>query len=161
MKQKLEFDLTTKIISALVIAIPFVMIIAQYSVIKENNEILALTSIFLFITYFVAWMLHPTSYEISNESLVIHRPVRAIKISLASIKNIERTEPGYSMRLFGSGGLFGYYGLFSSNKLGRHHRYTGDNKNLVLISTEKKKYLLSIHDDLFFQELSKKTNSKN
>jgi hypothetical protein len=161
MKQKLEFDLTTKIISALVIAIPFVMIIAQYSVIKENNEILALTSIFLFITYFVAWMLHPTSYEISNEILVIHRPVKAIKISLASIKNIERTEPGYSMRLFGSGGLFGYYGLFSSNKLGRHHRYTGNNKNLVLISTEKKKYLLSIHDDLFFQELSKKTNSKS
>jgi hypothetical protein len=161
MKQKLEFDLTTKIISALVIAIPFVMIIAQYSVIKENNEILALTSIFLFITYFVAWMLHPTSYEISNESLVIHRPVRSIKISLASIKNIERTEPGYSMRLFGSGGLFGYYGLFSSNKLGRHHRYTGNNKNLVLISTEKKKYLLSIHDNLFFQELSKKINSKS
>jgi hypothetical protein len=161
MKQKLEFDLTTKIISALVIAIPFVMIIAQYSVIKENNEILSLTSIFLFITYFVAWMLHPTSYEITNENLVIHRPVRGIKISLASIKNIERTEPGYSMRLFGSGGLFGYYGLFSSNKLGRHHRYTGNNKNLVLISTEKKKYLLSIHDDLFFQELSKKTNSKS
>jgi hypothetical protein len=161
MKQKLEFDLTTKIISALVIAIPFVMIIAQYSVIKENNEILALTSIFLFITYFVAWMLHPSSYEISNENLIIHRPVRAIKISLASIKNIERTEPGYSMRLFGSGGLFGYYGLFSSNKLGRHHRYTGNNKNLVLISTEKKKYLLSIHDDLIFQELSKKINSKS
>ena len=161
MKQKLEFDLTTKIISALVIAIPFVMIIAQYSVIKENNEILALTSIFLFITYFVAWMLHPTSYEISNENLLIHRPLHAIKISLASIKNIERTEPGYSMRIFGSGGLFGYYGLFSSNKLGRHHRYTGNNKNLVLISTQKKKYLLSIHDDLFFQELSKKTNSKS
>jgi hypothetical protein len=161
MKQKLEFDLTTKIISALVIAIPFVMIIAQYSVIKENNEILTLTSIFLFITYFVAWMLHPTSYEISNENLIIHRPVRSIKISLESIKNIERTEPGYSMRLFGSGGLFGYYGLFSSNKLGRHHRYTGNNKNLVLISTEKKKYLLSIHDDLFFQELSKKINSKS
>ena len=161
MKQKLEFDLTTKIISALVIAIPFVMIIAQYSVIKENNEILALTSIFLFITYFVAWMLHPTSYEISNENLIIHRPVRAIKISLASIKNIERTEPGYSMRLFGSGGLFGYYGLFSSNKLGRHHRYTGNNKNLVLLTTVKKKYLLSIHDDLFFQELSKKINSKS
>jgi hypothetical protein len=158
MKQKLEFDLTTKIISALVIAIPFVMIIAQYSVIKENNEILALTSIFLFITYFVAWMLHPTSYEISNEILVIHRPVKAIKISLASIKNIERTEPGYSMRLFGSGGLFGYYGLFSSNKLGRHHRYTGNNKNLVLISTEKKKYLLSIHDELFFDELIKQKN---
>lgn len=161
MKQKLEFDVTTKIISALVIAIPFVMIIAQYSVIKESNDILLLTSIFLFITYFVAWMLHPTSYEITNENLVIHRPISAIKISFASIKNIEHTEPGYSMRLFGSGGLFGYYGLFSSKKHGTHHRYTGNNKNLVLICTEKKKYLLSIHDDLFFQELSKKTNSKS
>jgi hypothetical protein len=157
MKQQLEFDLTTKIISALVIAIPFVMISAQYTVIKENNVILTLTSIFLFITYLVAWLLHPTSYEITNENLVIHQPVKAIKISLASIKNIERTEPGYSMRLFGSGGLFGYYGLFSSNKLGRHYRYTGNNKDLVFVNAGKKNYLLSIHDKLFFDELIKRT----
>jgi hypothetical protein len=157
MKQQLEFDLTTKIISALVIAIPFVMISAQYTVIKENNAILTLTSIFLFITYLVAWLLHPTSYEITNENLVIHQPVKAIKISLASIKNIEQTEPGYSMRLFGSGGLFGYYGLFSSNKLGRHYRYTGNNKDLVFVNTGKKNYLLSIHDQLFFDELIKRT----
>jgi hypothetical protein len=157
MKQQLEFDLTTKIISALVIAIPFVMISAQYTVIKENNVILTLTSIFLFITYLVAWLLHPTSYEITNENLVIHQPVKAIKISLASIKNIERTEPGYSMRLFGSGGLFGYYGLFSSNKLGRHYRYTGNNKDLVFVNAGKKNYLLSIHDQLFFDELIKRT----
>lgn len=155
MKQKLEFDLTTKIISALVIAIPFVMIIAQYTFINDHNVILDITAIFLFITYFITWMMHPTSYEITNENLLIHRPFHAIKISLASIKNIERTEPGYSMRIFGSGGLFGYFGLFSSNKLGRHNRYTGNNENLVLLNAGKKKYLLSIHDELFFQELIK------
>jgi len=160
MKQLLKFDLSTKIISAIVIAIPFVMIFAQYTFVKDNNAILDLTAIFLFITYFIAWMLHPTSYEITNENFVIHRPISAMKISLASIKNIEHTEPGYSMRLFGSGGLFGYYGLFSSKKHGTHHRYTGNNKNLILIATEKKKYLLSIHDDLFFQELIKKQTLK-
>jgi phage shock protein PspC (stress-responsive transcriptional regulator) len=105
MKQKLDFDLTTKIISALVIAIPFVMMISQYFIINGDNVILTLTSFFLFITYLVAWLLHPTSYEITNENLLIHRPLHAIKISLASIKNIERAEPGYSMRIFGSGGL--------------------------------------------------------
>jgi len=158
MKQKIKFDLTTKIISAVVIAIPFVMIIVQYFMVNDNNVILTLTSFFLFITYLVAWLLHPTSYEITNENLLIHRPLHAIKISLASIKNIERTEPGYSMRILGSGGLFGYFGLFSSNKLGRHHRYTGNNENLVLLNTGKKKYLLSIHDKLFFDELIKQTN---
>jgi hypothetical protein len=159
MKQKLAFDLTTKIISTAVIAIPFVMIIVQYFMVNNNNVILTLTSFFLFITYLVAWLLHPTSYEITNENLLIHRPLHAIKINLASIKNIERTEPGYSMRIFGSGGLFGYFGLFSSNKLGRHHRYTGNNKNLVLLTTSKKKYLLSIHDELFFEELIKASKS--
>jgi hypothetical protein len=158
MKQKIAFDLTTKIISAVVIAIPFVMIIVQCFMVNDNNVILTLTSFFLFITYLVAWLLHPTSYEITNENLLIHRPLHAIKISLASIKNIERTEPGYSMRIFGSGGLFGYFGLFSSNKLGRHHRYTGNNENLVLLNTGKKKYLLSIHDKLFFDELIKQKN---
>ena len=157
MKQLLKFDITTKIISAIVIAIPFVMIFAQYTFVKDNNAILDLTAIFLFITYFIAWMLHPTSYVIDSEKLVICRPIGGIKIDLSSIQNIERTAPGFSMRLFGSGGLFGYYGLFSSNKLGRHNRYTGNNEDLVFVNAGKKKYLLSIHDELFFNELIKRT----
>lgn len=159
MKQKIEFGLTTKIISAIVIAIPLVMIIAQSFFANNNNAILTLTSFFLVVTYIVAWILHPTFYEITNENLLIHRPISSIKINLTTIKNIERVEPGYSIRLFGSGGLFGYYGLFSSNKLGKHHRYTGNNKNLVMIHTEKKKYLLSLHDELFFQDLTNKTKN--
>ncbi len=155
MKQQLKFDLTTKIISTIVIAIPFVMIFAQYTFINDNNVILDITAIFLFITYFITWMLHPVSYEITTETLLIHRPLGSIKIKLSTIQEVFRTEPGFSMRLFGSGGLFGYFGLFSSNKLGRHHRYTGNNENLVLLNAGKKKYLLSIHDDLFFDELIK------
>ena len=107
------------------------------------------------IAFLISWLLHPTSYEITNKELLIHRPKGPIKISLTDIKSIEKTEPGFSIRLFGSGGLFGYFGLFSSNKLGKHHRYTGNNENLVLLNTGKKKYLLSIHDELFFDELIK------
>jgi len=157
MVQKIRFDTTTKILSIVVLLIPVALFILPVALIKDQNIIPILTSLFLVIVFLISWLLHPTSYEITNEELLIHRPKGPIKISLTDIQSIEKTEPGFSIRLFGSGGLFGYFGLFSSNKLGKHHRYTGNNENLVLINAGKKKYLLSIHDELFFEELIKRT----
>lgn len=155
MKQDIRFDNTTKIISAVIMLIPIVLFITPIILIKDGNIIPILTSIFLIITFIIAWILHPTSYEIINEQLLIHRPVSPIKINLSDIIRMEKTERGFSMRLFGSGGLFGYYGIFSSGKHGKHYRYTGNNKDLVLIICKSKKYLLSIYDENFYSQLSK------
>ena len=153
MKQKIKFDKTTKIVTAIVLLIPFAILITPIVLLKQASIIPLLTSLFLIITFLITWLLHPTSYEITTEHLLIHRPFSPIRIAYSSIIKIENTESGYSVRLFGSGGFFGYFGLFSSKKLGSHVRYTGNNENLVFIKTSKKKYLLSIHDELFYNEL--------
>jgi hypothetical protein len=157
MKQQIRFDKTTKILSIVVLLIPVALFILPAVIIKDGNIIPILTSLFLVIAFVVAWMLHPTSYEITDQQLLVHRPLGPIRINLSDIIKMEKTEPGFSVRLFGSGGLFGYYGIFSSGKLGRHLRYTGNNENLLFVNAGKKKYLLSIHDELFYNELIKRT----
>lgn len=157
MKQKLRFDKTTKIISAVVLLIPVALLFMPVPEKQGGLIIPIITSFSLLLVFSFAWILHPTSYEITDEYLLIHRPIRAIKINLSEIIKMVKTESGFSIRLIGSGGLFGYYGLFSSGKLGRHHRYTGNNEDLVLIDAGKKKHLLSIHDELFYNELIKRT----
>lgn len=155
MKQKIRFDKTTKIISAIVLLIPVALLFIPVPQEQGGIIIPILTSFSLLAMFGIAWLLHPTAYEITNEYLLIHRPLRAIKINLSDIAKLEKTEAGFSLRLVGSGGLFGYYGLFSSGKLGRHLRYTGNNEDLVLVNAGKKKYLLSIHDEQFYNELLK------
>jgi len=157
MKQQLRFDKTTKIISAVVLLIPIALLFMPVPQNQGGIIIPIITSISLLAIFGIAWLLHPTSYEITNDYLLIHRPLSAIKIALSDISKFQKTEAGFSLRLVGSGGLFGYYGLFTSSKLGRHHRYTGSNEDLVLIDAGKRKYLLSIHDELFYNELIKRT----
>lgn len=47
------------------------------------------------------------------------------------------------MRLFGSGGLFGYYGVFRNQKLGRFSMYITQRENMILVTTKRKKYIFN------------------
>ena len=157
MQQKIKFDLITKVLSGVVMLIPLTLLITHHFIIKDDVIIPDVVAIFLFIAFGITWMLHPTAYEITTEEFLIHRPKGPIRIKLNAIQSIEKTEPGMSIRLFGSGGLFGYFGLFSSKKLGKYYRYTGSNSNLVCITCTDKKYVVSIHEEEFYQHLLKVT----
>jgi hypothetical protein len=57
--------------------------------------------------------------------------------------------------LGGSGGLFGYYGLFSTSKLGRSTWYVTNKSNSVVVITAAKTVLLSPDDpDAFLATLA-------
>ena len=51
-----------------------------------------------------------------------------------------------AIRLRGSGGLFGYYGLFRSAKLGKFKAYVTDKNNRVVVITGSKTALFSPDD---------------
>ncbi|MFM7015747.1 MAG: PH domain-containing protein [Bacteroidota bacterium] len=156
MLQKIKFNLATKVLSVAVMLIPVTLIVTHRLVIKDDIILPDVIGVLLFAAFFITWMLHPTSYEITSDELLIHRPKGPIKIALSDIKTIEKTDAGLSIRLFGSGGLFGYFGYFSSKKLGKHYRYTGNNEDLVCITCSTKKYLLSIYDQAFLNHLIEK-----
>lgn len=58
-------------------------------------------------------------------------------------KRISKSDIDNSIRTFGSGGLFGYLGLFKNNRLGNYTMYATELNNLIFIRTCNKKYVFS------------------
>lgn len=95
---------------------------------------------------FSVYLFSPLGYSVRNGALVIHRPVKPVVIPLTEIQNVEILAPeditAPSFRVFGVGGLFGYYGLFFQNDLGVVRYYLRNKKNPMVIDTASRGRLL-------------------
>lgn len=145
---KNPLDKLTIILSSVICLIP-VGVSLVMSIVEGFDWTSLIVSIVLVPILAITWALHPQDYEVTAEGIRILRPYKSITIPTSSIQGIQAIETSdlkYSMRLFGSGGFFGYFGLFTNQKLGRYHIYAGNRQNPVLILTEKKKYVLTPTD---------------
>ncbi len=71
---------------------------------------------------------------------------KSITIPLESILSIEPVSEKvirYSIRTFGSGGMFGWLGSFSNSQLGSFKMYATELKGLIVIKTVKTTYVFS------------------
>ena len=108
-----SYDTTTKIISAVVGALALVLVVATHSVVAA-----CLTALILVGAY--AWS--PRGYAVSNGCIVVNRLIGSARIPLDGVRQARAaTKDDFRgcLRLFGNGGLFGYYGLFRTSKLGK------------------------------------------
>ena len=88
----------------------------------------------------------PIRLIIENDKIILHRLFGAINIpikDIIEIKAIENSGTAFSIRVFGSGGLFGYLGKFKNKKLGYYTMYATDINELILIRTDRKTYVFS------------------
>jgi len=138
---KVHFSNTTKVIST--ISILIFLLASGFIVyeIQNNNQIsLSVKSIILIapLSILLTYLFMPKQYEINENELVIHRKIGNLKIVLNEITNIEKieqyTQLGFVIRLFGSGGLFGWLGIFYSGKYGIFKMYAGAASPLLMIS---------------------------
>lgn len=102
----------------------------------------------------------PIRLTIENDKIILHRMFGAINIpikDIIEIKAIENSETAFSIRTFGSGGLFGYLGKFKNKKLGYYTMYATDINELILIRTDRKTYVFSCRNRDEFIESVKLT----
>ncbi|MBM6866031.1 hypothetical protein H6A66_12755 [Bacteroides caecigallinarum] len=88
----------------------------------------------------------PIRLTIGNDKIILHRLFGAINIpikDIIAIKAIPNSETAFSIRIFGSGGLFGYLGKFKNKKLGNYTMYATNVNELILIRTDRKTYVFS------------------
>ncbi len=105
---------------------------------QEPVDVLAMA---LEVLVFVAiplsvYLFSPLGYSVRDGFLVIHRPWKPVMIPLEEIENVEilaSDDITASYRVFGVGGLFGYYGLFFRNDLGIVHFYLRNKENPIMI----------------------------
>ena len=136
-----HFSKTTKVIST--ISILIFLLASGFIVyeIQNNNQLSLSVKLIILIaplSILLTYLFMPKQYEINEKELVIHRKIGNLKIVLNEITQIEKieayTQLGFVIRLFGSGGLFGWLGIFYSGKYGIFKMYAGAASPLLMIS---------------------------
>ncbi len=137
MSYNAPLDLTSKLITNIMIAIFLVLFALQ--------PLSPFTYIML-PTLLITWGIHPTKYLITDNMVIIKRPFGNIRLAIGDITLIEQLGPeqmGFSIRMFASGGLFGYLGIFRSDKLGTYSMWSTNIKDQVLLIVNGKKIVIS------------------
>lgn len=104
----------------------------------------------------------PIRLTIENDKIILHRLFGVINIhikDIVEIRAIPNSETAFTIRTFGSGGLFGYLGKFKNPKLGSYTMYATNLNELVLIRTNSKKYVFSCKNrDEFIESVKLKSD---
>lgn len=150
MEFRASWDTATKLISASVVALLLAIAFTTKSVIAGG-----LIAVLFAVTY--AWS--PAGYSVSAGTVVIRRLIGNIVIPAESIRQV-RTAAAEDfrgcLRIFGSGGLFGYYGTFRTAALGKSTWYITNRSHAVVLSRDSGTVLVSPDDvDGFIAALGK------
>lgn len=135
-----SYDRITKIISAVVCLFLLGIIVATHSVVVSTLGICVVL---------VSFAYSPRGYNLADRTISVQRLAGQALIPLDDIREARPATPEDSrgcIRLWGSGGFFGYFGLFRSRKLGKFTAYLTNRNNHVVVITGSKTVLLSPDD---------------
>lgn len=92
----------------------------------------------------------PRDYTVAASELVIRRrfarEVRLPRNSIHAARKATAADLAGTLRLWGNGGLFGYYGLFRTTTLGTTRWYVSDRNRLVVLFSDSRPVLISPDD---------------
>jgi hypothetical protein len=135
-----SYDLPTKIVSTVVCVILVVVAAAAQSAVAVGIGALLII---------VSYAYSPRGYAIQERSIIIKRPVGNVRFPLERVQEARRRNADDlrgCIRLWGNGGVFGYYGLFRTSKLGKCTWYVTNRSNAVVVITGEKTALFSPDD---------------
>lgn len=97
-------------------------------------------------------------YQIKDNQLVVNRIMGAVKFDLSQLRSVERypdIKKGISIRTFGNGGLFGYFGHFYNDGIGRFKMYSTRYRDFWILSFGTDKIGISPDHPAFIEFLKK------
>ena len=115
----------------------------------DNDDYEALLiSVTVFILYGVFMINAPISVRLTTQYFELKKVVGSIRIEYAAISYIGHYRPTLSdMKMFSSGGLWGFVGVFRNSDIGSYNAFIGDMQQSFLIKTvEGRVYVFSVED---------------
>lgn len=103
-----------------------------------------------------SWCYSAKELVLTDKELIVVRRGRSISIPIANIQEAFNGSVYRSIRVFGSGGAFGYLGIFRNPQIGYYRAMAGDLSESFFVITKKRKYLLSCRNHT---ELLEKLNA--
>ena len=119
----------------------------KFMIDSDDYEAL-LISVTVFILYGVFMINAPISVRLTTQYFELKKIVGSIRIEYADISYIGRYTPTLSdMKMFSSGGLWGFVGVFRNSDIGSYNAFIGDMQQSFLIKTvEGRVYVFSVED---------------
>jgi hypothetical protein len=142
---KNPFDRTTKVISSLTCLL-LLSIAVKFWFDEDSLLIPVLVSILFAATLGLSYVWSPRQFETDAANITIRKmwqPIVIPRDTIIESRLLEADDIKGSIRLMGSGGLFGYYGKFNNSKLKTYNLQAGNRMNLVMIKTADKTYVLT------------------
>lgn len=153
MKYKASLDNLAKAITlgvTLVTIFIIVSVIQLESIIKTNDFKSFLVIGVLLSGYLFSLLFRTVGYEVQDNRLIIHRPVKNVVIrydDISDVKLLDKKILKRSIRTLGVGGLYGYFGKYNHMQIGSMIWYATKRSNAVLISTSDFKQIVITPED--------------
>jgi hypothetical protein len=128
-----------------------IIIVGQFSIIKDEGRTVPIyTAVASLLIYFISFAFRPISYILTKDKLIVHRPFKDVRIDRVNIRSVElldKEQLGWNIRIFGVGGLFGYFGKFANRKFGSMTWYaTRRDRTVLLVTIDNRKIVLTPND---------------
>lgn len=147
MKRNVRISTYSLILSLLIIIMMTGVLVYDY---RKDTPIwlMCILGAFILLMIVSALFYAPISIEVNSKMLVVHRILRNRRIPLTEIASIAPCSPTMgAKRICGSGGWFGYWGLFSEKDLGKYFAYYGKASDCFLVTLKNgTKYMLGCDD---------------
>lgn len=165
MEYKASLDLKSKIITGFVAVLFVVISFFNFKVINFNSDdwvtptILFSTTILLVFIFIYCYLFRPIKYIVGNGKVIIKRPYKDLKIDFSNIKETILPTPDsmrWTIRAFGNGGVFGYFGHFRNSTYGAMRWYATKTSNyLIIVTSNNDKIVLTPDDTGMINEMKK------
>jgi hypothetical protein len=133
------------------------MYTVSYSIANLSSNIVSI--LLILSIYLFCFLFRPVSYVVEKNGITIKRPFKSYHIELNKIMNTYLTDKKtmkWTIRTFGVGGLFGYYGKFRNKTFGNMTWYATQQKNYLIIeTTNNRKIVLTPDDTDMIKEIQK------
>lgn len=133
------------------------LIVGAIGFLEEQGWLpLVIVLVVLVPLFIVTWLHSPQTLMIDRNALTIGRRVQPVVISLGDIRRVERVESKVvrrAMRKMGNGGLWAYTGRYYHREVGNYQLFATEMRNLLLIETDKHKYVISSVDTHLYRML--------
>ncbi|MGC9157815.1 MAG: PH domain-containing protein, partial [Terracidiphilus sp.] len=138
-------DRLTQIVSACVV----LLLVALPLRVMGSGEVAVIVALVSAAVIALAYAYSPRGFEVSGGAFRVKRLIGSVVFPLTSLRFVRDATPADfrgSVRLWGSGGLFGYYGLFWSRTLGKSRWYVTDRSKAVVVTDGSQTVLVSPED---------------
>jgi len=153
---------TVSILCSLALAVGIVELIQAILQPEMLSFFIGLTGIILIgaaVLYAITFM--PLYILLTPRSLVLKKGLGTIELPYSMIRSIRPFNMKKDYRLFGSGGYWGYTGLFMNRELGRYKAFVGDvSQAFIIITSEGGLYVFSCENyKQTIQKIKERVNS--